>query len=226
MLLHGGYFPCSRFHYCSQGPGILVGKSSLWWLRQRRYGVPQLIPCPFLPGPLLHGEVGLNFPSSSLCCGFICRSFCFYASHSSPDLAPCVTKQSMSLYSWVMQTFFYLLCVSFWYLSSVRSSLLVWAGLLPSLLDFLQFRVKCSWFWKSWSTKIKLFFWTPLFPRTIASGILSSRNSEVSNIIFPAWRSIYSVATPVNYFHQFCFIQSIFKLTNTNKRIILLVIIN
>lgn len=86
VLLHRGYFPCSRFSYCSQGPGIPVGKSSHGWGKE---GMEYLsFFHVFFYQVLYSMEKWAHILPHLLFAADVSRSLCFHSSHSSPDLAP------------------------------------------------------------------------------------------------------------------------------------------
>lgn len=76
---------------------------------------------------------------------------------------------------------------SFSYLSVFRSSLLICASLVPSLVDFLFVRMDHSWFWRRWPLKVNWLSWTPLLSTILFHEILPSSSPRGLNLL--SWSS-------------------------------------
>lgn len=68
----------------------------------------------------------------------------------------------------------HLMNIYFMSLSFARSFLLIHAGLLPRLLDFLHMGMDQSWVWRRQSLKISQISWAPPLSKMISRGIASA----------------------------------------------------
>lgn len=75
-------------------------------------------------------------------------------------------------------------CIFFFFLSFVKRSLFVHAGLLPPLLNLLLSRVDHRWAWRRRSLKINQLSWSLILSRTTFHGICPSRARQ--SLLFPS----------------------------------------